>query len=178
MSHAGKHLAALLLAILSVGAGHALAADAATVARDTELRAKPVNDADVVARLKAQARVGVQSRSGAWAQVTTADGKSGYVRLLNLRTASGQKGDSGVGSIASVFKTGSSGNTVSTGVKGLNEEDLTGAQPAPEQAKKLDGLKADPKEAKDGARLAGLKSKAIDYLPTPDDKKKKKSEED
>lgn len=176
MNHAGKWLAALLLATLSLQAGGALAADSATVARDTELREKPLNDAAVVTSIKAKAKVSVQSRSGAWALVVAGDGKKGYVRLLNLRTASSQKGESGVGSLASVFRTGSSGNSVSTGVKGMSEEDLTGAQPAPAEVAKLATFRAADGDARDSARLAGLKAVTVDYLPAPagtDGKKKK-----
>lgn len=164
MNRCGKLLAALLLSAL---AGTALAAGNATVARDTELREKPLGDAPVVAPLKAKTTVTVASRNGAWAQVTTADGKKGYVRLLNLRTGSGQKGDSGVGALASVFKTGSSGNTVATGVKGMSEEALTGATPDAAQVEKLAGYKASEKSARDGAKAAGLKAQKIDYLPAP-----------
>ncbi|MFZ5723811.1 MAG: SH3 domain-containing protein [Pseudomonadota bacterium] len=177
MNRNGKRLAALLLAALSLPAGSALAAENATIARDTELRAKPLNDAAVVTALKAKAAVSVLTRSGAWAQVSTADGKSGYVRLFNLRTSSGQKGDSGVGALASVFKTGSSGHSVSTGVKGLSEEDLTDAEPAPAEVEKLAGFQTADRDANESARLAGLKPKAVDYLLPPDGKKKKKRED-
>lgn len=168
MNHAGRTLAALLLALASAGAG----ADAATVARNTDMRAKPLNDAAVVASLKAQANVEVLERGGAWAQVRSADGKTGWVRLLNLRTSSGQKGDSGVGALASVFRTGSSGSSVSTGVKGLSEEDLTGAKPNADEARKLAALRATDDDARRSAKDAGLKAHNVKYLG--DDKVAKK----
>lgn len=164
--------AALGLAVAGSIAG---AADKATIARDTDLRAKPFNDATVVAPLKAQTAVSIQSRSGAWAQVTVGS-KTGYVRLLNLRTQSAQKGDSGVQSVASVFRTGSSGHSVSTGVKGLSEEDLTGAVANPEQVKKLATYAVAKNDATESAQAAGLKETQVAYLPAP--KKKKKRDED
>lgn len=167
MNRSGRMLPALLLAASAVFASAAGAADPATLARDTDLRAKPLNDAAVIAPLKAKAAVSVVSRSGAWAQVTTADGKSGYVRLLNLRTGSSQKGDSGVGALASVFKTGSSGNNVATGVKGMSEGDLTGATPAPQEVEKLGDYKASDKDARAGAKAAGLKAQQVGYLAAP-----------
>ncbi|MFZ5756873.1 MAG: SH3 domain-containing protein [Pseudomonadota bacterium] len=170
--------AALMLVLAALATGPVLAADNATVARDTQLREKPLNDAPVVAELKAKAAVSVNSRNGAWAHVSTAGGKSGFVRLLNLRTSSGQKGESGVGALASVFKTGSSGSSVSTGVKGLSEEDLTGAEANDAEVEKLAAFKAADKEARDGARLAGLKAKPVDYLLAPEGSKKKKKKKD
>lgn len=169
-------LFAAALAILSL-AGSALAAENATLARDTELRDQPFNDAAVVVALKAKTAVSIQARSGAWAQVSV-DGQNGYVRLLNLRTASGQKGDSGVKSLAGVFRTGSSGSSVSTGVKGLSEEDLTGAVANPEQVKKLATFAVDKDDASKAAKTAGLKATEIAFLPEPAGKKKKNSEEE
>lgn len=174
MNRAGKRLAALLLATLSSTAF----GEGATLARDTELRAKPLNDAAVVAPLKAKAVVDVLARSGAWAQVKTADGATGYVRLLNLRTSSGAQGGSGVGQLASVFRTGSSGNSVSTGVKGMSEEDLTGATADPAQLTRLGTYKTTAPEAREAARLAGLKATAVEYLPAGDGKKRKKKKKD
>lgn len=178
----GRWPAVLLLVIAGLMPALAGAAgDSAIVARDTELREKPLNDAPVVARLTAKSAVVVQARSGAWANVVTGSGKQGFVRLLNLRTSSGAKGESGVGALASVFKTGSSGNSVATGVKGLSEEDLTGAEPDAAQAAKLATYKAADKEARDSARLAGLKPQPVDYLLAPEpgqEKKKKKKKKD
>lgn len=118
----------------------------------------------MVATLKARSAVTLLNRQGAWAQVSTADGRKGWIRLLNLRTASGQSGDLGLGAIASVFKTGSSGTTVSTGVKGLSEEQLENAQPNPDEVRRLDLYKSTPTQAKAGASTAGLKTKTVAYL--------------
>ncbi len=148
-------------------------AETATVARDTELRAQPLNDAPVLASLKAKAAVTITARRGAWAQVK-AGTQSGYVRLFNLRTSSGIKGDSGTGSVASVFRTGSSGSSVSTGVKGLSETDLTDAEADPAQLKKLAGYAVSAEAAKTSAKSAGLAASTVEWLPDADGKKKKK----
>lgn len=122
-------LAGLLLSGLA-------AAEPGTLLRDGELRAKPFGDAEVLATVQAKASVDIVARQGAWAQVKSGS-QTGWVRLLNVRTGSGQSGDAGVGALASVFKTGSSGNTVTTGVKGLSEEKLGNAEPNPGEAKRL-----------------------------------------
>ena len=104
--------------------------------RDSELRAKPFGDAEIVTTLRAKDAVDIQSRQGAWAQIRVGE-KSGWVRLLNLRTGSGQRGAAGIGALASVFRTGSSGTTVTTGVKVLSEEQLKSAQPNEAEARHL-----------------------------------------
>lgn len=159
-------LATLLLATVGIYTGNAIAADAATIARDTPLRDKPFNDAAIIAQLNAKAAVSVQSRSGAWARISTPDNKQGYVRLLNLRTTSGQQGASGVGALASVFRTGSSGTSVATGVKGLSEENLTGAEANPAEAEKLATYEATNSQARSAAKRAGLKARTVEYLST------------
>lgn len=158
-------LAALLLAL----AGNALAAERATLARDSELRSKALSDAPVITRLKASAAVTIDSRTGAWAKVTTADRKVGYVRLLNLRTQSAQKGNSGVSALTSVFRTGSSGQSVATGVKGMSAEQLTAAEPSPEQLAQLANLREKESQARSSAASAGLSAKTVAYLPPPVD---------
>lgn len=142
------------------------------------MRAKPLGDAPVVATLKAGTTVTINARSGAWAQVRTADGSTGHVRLLNLRTGSGQKGDSGAGALASVFRTGSSGNTVATGVKGMSEEALAVAEPAPAEFARLDGFRAGEQQARSEAAAAGLRAQPVEWLAAPaqgkEERKKKK----
>ena len=163
MNRTARLLATLLLAT-SAGA---FAAGTATVARDTDLRAKALSDAAVVTALKSGATVTLATRSGAWAQVTTADGKTGWVRLLNLRTSGTLKGDSGASSLASLFKTGSSGRSVATGVKGMSDEELTGATPSTEQVTKLSSLRVTADDARASAGRAGLKAQQVDWLPVP-----------
>lgn len=145
-------------------AGTALA-ETGTLLKDSELRAKPLGDADVVLMLKAKDKVEITARQGAWASVT-ANGQNGWVRLLNVRTGSGQRGESGVGALASVFRTGSSGNTVSTGVKGLSEEQLKNAKPNPEEAARLNTFMESETDARSFARQAKLASHQVGYLPT------------
>lgn len=150
--------------VLTMASGLALAEPAALL-RDSELRANPRNDAALVQTLKGKAVVDITSRQGAWAQVKTTDGKTGWVRVLNLRTGSGQKGEGGLGALASVFKTGSSGNTVSTGVKGLSEEKLKEAQPNEEEAKRLGKQKVNESDARNYAKQGKLAAQPVNYLP-------------
>lgn len=122
-------------------------------------------NAAVLAPLAAKEMVDIQRRQGAWANVKTASGQTGWVRVLNLRTGSGQRGDAGVGALASVFKTGSSGNTVSTGVKGLSAEQLQNATPDPAEAERLNSFAVKTADARTFAKQGKLADKKVDYLP-------------
>ncbi|HEX6590834.1 MAG TPA: SH3 domain-containing protein [Moraxellaceae bacterium] len=146
-------------------AGSLAWAEPATLLKDSELRAKPLGDAELVSTLKAKDKVEITARKGAWANVQTPKGQTGWVRLLALRTGSGKSGDAGVGAIASLFKTGSSGNTVSTGVKGLSEEKLKNAQPDEAEAKRLDKYKGSDADSRTYAKQGKLAAQQVNYLP-------------
>ncbi|MDP2227075.1 MAG: SH3 domain-containing protein [Moraxellaceae bacterium] len=149
-------------------------AEPGTLLRDSSLLAKPAASATVVSQLPAQSSVDITARQGAWANVKTPDGKSGWVRVLNVRTGSGQRGDAGIGAVASVFKTGSSGNTVSTGVKGLSAEELAAATPNPAEAAKLEPLMVDDTRARQFATQGKLAAQTLEFLPTPEPEPTKK----
>ncbi len=163
MHHLAKTSFCLLLGAL-LGSPPALA-EPATLLKPGELRSLPQGSAAVLAPLAAKEMVDIQRRQGAWANVKTASGQTGWVRVLNLRTGSGQRGDAGVGALASVFKTGSSGNTVSTGVKGLSAEQLQNATPDPAEAERLNGFAVKTADARTFAKQGKLADKKVDYLP-------------
>lgn len=157
-------LCAALLAL----AMSAAAAETALTVRSTELKKEPFIDAATVATLAEQEKVEIIKRQGAWTQVKTAAAQ-GWVRMLSLRLGEGtaKKGDSGIGSLLNVARTGSSGNTVSTGVRGLSEEDLKNTQPNPEELQKMERLAASAQEARSFAGSARLGSRQVDYLAPP-----------
>lgn len=163
MHHFTKISSCLLFGTL-LGSSLALA-EPATLLRPTELRSQPQSSASVVSMLQTKESVDIMARQGAWASVKTPAGKTGWVRVLNLRTGSGQRGDAGIGAIASVFKTGSSGNTVSTGVKGLSEEQLQNATPNAAEAERLNTHAAKPADARSFAKQGKLAAKQVEHLP-------------
>lgn len=154
---------ALALGLALALAGPA-AAEPGTVLKPTELRAQPLGSAEVLAKLAAQEAVEITARQGAWAGITTAAGQQGWVRVLNLRTASGEVNRGGDGSLAQAFRTGSTSNDVSTGVKGLGAEDLRNASPDEAEAAKLAGFAATPDEARAFAGEGRLERQDVDYL--------------
>ncbi|PKM44638.1 MAG: hypothetical protein CVV05_08755 [Gammaproteobacteria bacterium HGW-Gammaproteobacteria-1] len=160
-----------LLTLLLCGLSLAAQADPAHVIRATELKAKPFSDAATLAPLAVKSVVDVQAREGGWYKVK-AGGKQGWVRMTTLRLGDGsaKPGDSGVGSALQFLNTGrsgSSGVTVATGVRGLDAADITNAVPDPKAVAKLDTLAAPADDARRYAAEQKLKAQKIAYLPDP-----------
>lgn len=135
--------------------------------RSTEIKQQPFSDAPTVATLGEKTQVNILSRQGGWMNISSERG-SGWVRLLSLRSSSTatKKGDSGLISLLNVGRTGSSGVTVATGVRGLSEEDLKNAQPNPRELEKLRRYAVDKPQAQNFARGAKLQTQQMDYLPS------------
>ena len=110
-----------------------------------DLKARPFIDAEAVARLADNAPIVVVGYQGAWTQVQTADGKEGWVRLLNVRLGDpAKKIDVGktVKQIGGVFRTGTTKAAATTGVKGLSKEDIKNSTPNPDEVRRLDDYRA------------------------------------
>lgn len=105
-------------------------ADPATLIRATDLKRSPASDAETVSQLAAGTAVEAREREGGWTRVKAA-GAEGWVKMLALRYDGGgaKSGDSGVAQLFNVARTGSSGTQVTTGVRGLDEQQLANAQP-------------------------------------------------
>lgn len=150
----------------SVSAAHA--GDAAYTVRPTEVKAKPFSDADTLSRLPQNSRVEVLERKSGWMRVKS-DGATGWVKMLSLRfgDAAAQKkgGDSGLGALFNVATTGGSGSTVSTGVRGLSEENLKNPKPDPEALKELQRYATGRNEAQGFGKSGKLATHQLDYLP-------------
>src|SRR5215831_5768946 len=153
-----------LLALLLLAAP-AFAQETGFAVRDTEVKKEPFSDAQTVGTLAEKAQVKVLARQGGWMQVESG-AVSGWVRMLSIRMNSSQSSfGSGLRSLFSVARTGSSGQTVTTGVRGLDKEDIKNAKPNPEEVKKLAAFAASRSDAqKFAAGNPQLKTQKIDYL--------------
>lgn len=155
---------ALALAMVAALAGGAVLAESGTVLKDTPLRSEPLASASEVAQLKARETVEITARQGAWAGVKTPAGAEGWARILNLRTGSAAAASVSALQLTSVFATGSSGNSVSTGVKGLSAEQLIGSSPDARQLVLLDGFAVASSDAAQFAAQAPLSAQRVPYL--------------
>src|SRR5690348_11400268 len=118
-----------LIALLFSSA--ACLAEPATTIRATELRKAPASDADTLDMLAENTPVDARERKGGWTRVKAPSGE-GWVRMLSLRYGGpARQGDTGVSQLFNVARTGTSGTQVTTGVRGLDEEQLANARPNP-----------------------------------------------
>jgi hypothetical protein len=147
-------------------AAPAYAEQVAYTVRSTEVKQQPFSDAPTVVTLGEKASVSILSRQGGWVKISSSQG-SGWVKMLNLRYTgtANKRGDTGLQSLINVGRSGSSGITVATGVRGLSEEDLKSARPNPGELEKLQTFAANKPDAAKFARDANLKTQQLDYLP-------------
>ena len=150
-------LAALLLIPLLCSA------EPATLIRAAELKSEPASDAPTVGQLPENASVDAVERRGGWTRIK-ASGAEGWVKMLSLRYGAGAKaGDSGLSQVFNVARTGSSGTQVTTGVRGLDEQQLVNAQPNTRELAKLNGFAADRAAAEGFAAEGKLAPTAVAY---------------
>ena len=149
-----------VLALLAPTAASA-ATERGTVIRAGELYAEPFIDAAKAGPLTPNQPVTIVERRGGWLAVE-AGGKRGWVRMLNVRLDNPTR--PAAGRTTAALRTGSSGRTVATGVKGLDEEDIRNAAIDRAQLGRLDGLAASESEARQYGIDSKLKETKVGYL--------------
>ncbi len=158
-----KNIVALCLLLGSMTA--AWAGESAYTIRPTELKAKPYSDAQTLTTLPPRSKVEVLARQSSWTQVKSAS-FSGWVKMLSLRMDTGQtrRGDSGLGALFNVASTGRSGSTVTTGIRGLSEEQLKNTKPNPQELQAAKRYAVSRDEAQRFAAEGKLRAQSVDYL--------------
>lgn len=160
-----RTLAALLIALplLAPALCHA---EPATVIRATELKRAPATDAESTGQLAENAKVDALERQGGWTRVKAAGGVEGWVRMLVLRyegAGAARQGDSGIAQALNVARTGTSGTQVTTGVRGLDADQLTTAKPNTAELKKLERYSASKDAAAAFAERGPLRAQQVSY---------------
>lgn len=142
----------------------------ASVLRDTELKERPFLDAKTLKSLRARSAVTIVDREGGWLRVIAA-GQQGWVRLLHV--SSQPRGSASAAQeleSAAKIATGRAGsdNIVSTtGIRGLNEEQLRKAEPNPAELQRMESYGVSREQAEAYARKHGLERRQVAQLPQP-----------
>ena len=163
-----RTLLTLLLCCLLSPALHA-GEQRATTLKQTELRSEPYSDARVVTSLRARQSVTVVQRKGGWYQVRSA-GHRGWLRMSHIRLGDGASAGSDGSGLAQTLRflgtgrSGASGVTVATGIRGLDAADVANATPNHGAVNRLERYKASPTAAKSFARNVHLKSQPLGYI--------------
>ena len=156
-------LAALLLSI-----GPAFGGEGGTVLKADELRAEPYRDARKVGSLTTGDKVEILDRQGGWFQVNSAKGK-GWVRMLSIRRGEPRKGG-GDAAAAVGLATGRAGTgqvVATTGIRGLNEEQLKAAKYNEAELKNAESFATTRAGAQKFAAEGKLVPRKVEYLPSP-----------
>jgi hypothetical protein len=139
-------------------------AEPATVIRATELKKDPATDAPTVSELAENTGVDALERRGGWTRVK-AGAAEGWVKMLALRygaAGTAKAGDTGLSQLFNVARTGSSGTQVTTGVRGLEAEQITNAQPNAAELKKMQGFVATGDAAASFAKQGKLQAQSVE----------------
>ncbi|HEU0188304.1 MAG TPA: SH3 domain-containing protein [Gallionellaceae bacterium] len=155
-----------IAALLLSGALHA--AESGAAIKGDDLKAEPFRDAKTVATLAAGDKVNILKKDGGWLQVDSAKGK-GWVRMLSIRKGDARKG-SGDASGLLALSSGRAGTgkvVATTGIRGLNEEELKAAKFNEEELKRAESYASGKSEAAGFAAQGKLVARSFDYLPAP-----------
>lgn len=134
--------------------------------KDEEMRAAANLKAASVGQVAKGATVEVLGRQGGWTQISSG-GRSGWVRILSVRTTVSASGDLSGLVQAGTRRSDSSRVVATAGLRGLSEEELKSARYDAEELARLDRYTVDRTAAEQFARAAGLRVIGLDYLPAP-----------
>lgn len=143
------------------------AAEKGQTLRAANLMTGPAIDSAPVAKLAAKQPITILSRKGAWMQVDSG-GQTGWLRMTEVRAETGSVPAPQRASAA--YRTGSRGSTATTGIKGVDEEDIRNSVPDMAQVASMDALMVGEAEAATHARQSGLRESQLAYF---NDKRRK-----
>lgn len=162
---------ALVLALAGLFAAMPVyTAETGSVLKADQLKAEPFRDANAVSMMAPGDKVEILQRQGGWFRVKSAKG-AGWVRMLSVRRgeagkASAESDVSGLLGLAS-GRAGTGKVIATTGIRGLNEEQLKAAKYSESEIKLSDSLVESLAEARKFAVRGKLAPRKIDYLPAP-----------
>jgi len=156
----------LPLPVLALAAWLAYAEPAVTI-KSVDLKAQAASDAKTVATLPMNTQVELVKREGAWVQLSSGS-DLGWAKLFDIRLAGASTGPSkgGGNQLGQVLglASGQRGASVTTGVRGLDEQTLARASPNPQEFAKLVGFQATKEQAQAFAAAGKLAPKEVALL--------------
>ena len=158
---------AIVLCLL-FGMQTARAAESGTLLKTDELKAEPFRDAKTVKNLASGEKVDIVSKEGGWLKVK-AGKDSGWVRMLSVRKGDAKAGASNASGLLALSsgRAGTGKVVATTGVRGLNEEELKAASFNANELKLAESYAVNRSDAKLFATKGKLVARSFDYLPAP-----------
>ena len=156
----------LLSMLLVLPTAHA--ADSGAAIKADELKAEPFRDAKTIAKLSAGDKVDILQKDGGWLKVKSAKG-SGWVRMLSIRRGEARKANaanqaSGLAGLAT-GRAGTGRVVATTGIRGLNEEELKAAKFDEAELKLAESFLTSRADAQKFSAQGKLVARKMDYLP-------------
>jgi hypothetical protein len=142
-----------------------LSAEKGSAIKADVIRAEPFADSKKTGDLNRGEQLEIVDKKGAWLKIKTSRA-GGWVRLLSVKKGSGSGGNqlAGVLDVAS-GRAGTGKVVATTGVRGLNEEELKNAKYNEAEVKKMESYTQTPEQGRQFAKSGGLKAIKFDYLP-------------
>ena len=148
----------------------AVATETGTLLKADQLKVEPFRDAKAVSTLAPGDRVEILRRQGGWFRVKTGKGR-GWVRMLSVRRGEAGKASAAneVGGLLGLAsgRAGTGKVVATTGIRGLNEEQLKAAKYSESELGLSDSFGESLVEARKFAAKGKLAPRRIDYLPAP-----------
>ncbi len=155
----------LLLLVALLMPGVSVAAETGSALKADILRAEPYSDAKRTGNFARGDKLEIIRKKGSWLNVKTAK-DSGWVRLLSVKRGTSKGGNEAAGVLAVASGRAGTGQVVATtGVRGLNEEELKGAKYSAAEVRKLESYTQTSKQGEQFAKNGGLKAVKFAYLP-------------
>lgn len=146
--------------LLALGSFTVLAADSGNMIRTSGLNAAPEATSRSLGMVRSQEEVTILERDGGWYQVRTAAGRTGWVRMANVRLGAAAEAREETGFWGSLFsftgRSRTSTTTATTGIRGLSEEDINSAVPNEAAVARLGSWQSSAADARGFAGQAGL----------------------
>lgn len=160
---------AILLVLAMLTMPLAMAAETGTALKAETIRAEPFGDAKSLGTLAAGEKVSILKKDGGWLKVKSAKG-SGWVRMLSIRK--GEAGKKSTASSAGLLdlasgRAGTGKVVATTGVRGLNEEELKAAKFDEKELKLAESFATGRADAQRFAGQGKLSAQKFEYLPAP-----------
>jgi hypothetical protein len=156
----------LFLALALVAPG--VIAEPAVTIRAVELKAKAASDAKTIASLPTNTTVDLIKREGAWVELKSGKDR-GWAKLFDIRLASAQtapsksSGNTAFGDTVGLLS-GTRGTSVTTGVRGLDDDMLKRAVPNEQQYNLLVSYASTKQQAQAFGKAGNLQSRTVEEL--------------
>lgn len=163
----------LLLLVALLLPGVSIASEIGSALKADIIRAEPYSDAKKTGDFARGDKLEIISKKGAWLKVkTTKD--SGWVRLLSVKRGASKGGNAASDILKLASGRAGTGQVVATtGVRGLNEEELKAAKYNATEVKKLESYTQTSMQGQQFAQSGGLKAVIFSYLPESQNKGEK-----